>query len=183
MNQNGWIDSQTKGYYLSISSIIRSFNYRFIIRDVLTNNRLYRMGISNTDKCYICKNKVETIEHLYWKCMPIRRLWEQVTNLLYNKLGYNLPMTPSVTLLSILDNNLQEEVPNIGEMVLLITRWYIHNSKCNNAQPNIKGLIYKIAEVEVIERNIAGSKGELSLIKHNNKWANLLNTSVLDTLR
>ena len=30
-----WLDKFTKGYYLSISSIIRSFNYRFLTRDVL----------------------------------------------------------------------------------------------------------------------------------------------------
>ena len=185
LNDTEWMEQFTKGYYLSISSIIRSFNYRFLTRDVLTNNRLFRMGISETDKCYICGEHVETIEHLYWECVPIRILWEGIRNLLYNRLEYELPMTPSVTLLGILDNNnhvILEEIPTIGRMSLLITRWYIHNSKCNNSKPNIKGLVGKISEIELMERNIASSKGEQSLDKHIKKWLDLRDITIEDTL-
>ena len=90
-------------------------------------------------------------------------------NLLCNRLEYELPMTPSLILLGILDNNnyiIQEEIPTIGEMLLPIMRMYIHNSNCNNSKPNIKGLFGKITEIELIECNIASSKGAQALDKH-----------------
>ena len=45
LDDTEWLD---KGYYLSISSIIRSFNYRFLTRDIFTNNRLYKKWVSPT---------------------------------------------------------------------------------------------------------------------------------------
>ena len=81
------------------------------MRDVLTNRKLYRIGRSVTDQCYLCENNEETIEHLYWECTNIKRLWERLKILLYKRLEYNIPMAASVMLFGILPYGTQEDLP------------------------------------------------------------------------
>ena len=66
--------------------------------------------------------------------------------------------------------------------ILLITKWYIHNCKCNVVFPNIRGLLSKILDIEHIEYNIACSKDNKALAKHEKKWLNLKDLGIEDTV-
>ena len=177
-----WLDNLEKYYYLTICSKLRSFNYRFNLRDVMTNDRLKKMGIAQTDLCYLCNKDVESIEHLYWYCGINKKLWEGLRSLIKNRINYILPIDPVTTLLGLDAEGTTEEIPNIVHMLMLITKYYIHNMKCHNACTNIRGLLCKINEVENIERNIAKSKGIKALCTHKNKWENLCNIIYTDSL-
>ena len=78
MSEFEWLDNIARipKCTTSISIRLQSLGYRFMIRDVLTNNRLIHMGKSDTNLCYICKREVESTCHLYWDCPNNKHLWE-----------------------------------------------------------------------------------------------------------
>ena len=63
---------------VSISSKLRSFQYRLLTNAILTNNRLYYLGVKETQLCDFCKATIETCKHLFYDCPKIRPLWEYI---------------------------------------------------------------------------------------------------------
>ena len=60
-----WLENfSTIGNTTAVTQV-RSFAYRFQVRDVMTNNELFKMKLCNTVTCYLCNNSIETITHLY----------------------------------------------------------------------------------------------------------------------
>ena len=49
----------------SISTRIRNFQFKFLHRRVATNTFLFKVGISDTALCYLCKTDKETLIHLF----------------------------------------------------------------------------------------------------------------------
>ena len=48
------------------SSKLRVFNFKFLRRRLSTNDFLYKIGLSDNDKCTFCKRETETLFHLFW---------------------------------------------------------------------------------------------------------------------
>ena len=71
---------------------MRSFQYRLLLRAIVTNKYLYFCKLSQTDKCYFCEVNTETIEHLFWDCSIVKNFWfkvfEKFKDVLNVLLGY-----------------------------------------------------------------------------------------------
>ena len=50
-----------------------------------TQDVLIKKGIINTMSCYLCRAKEESVDHLFFKCLYTRRVWQA----LMSKLGVN----------------------------------------------------------------------------------------------
>ena len=112
MSEFDWLDSIARIPKCTTSTRLQSLGYRFMIRDVLTNNRLIHMGKSDTNLCYICKTEVENISHLYWKCPNNKRLWERLKIYIKDKLGIKTELGPLELLMGILENSSDEGPPS-----------------------------------------------------------------------
>ena len=62
----------------------RSFQYRLLMRSVVTNVHLFRWGILPNNKCSFCVNHVETPHHMLFDCSFVRPLWEEVKTICHN---------------------------------------------------------------------------------------------------
>jgi len=165
-----WLDSFPRIHNCTTSTRLRSLGYRFLIRDVLTNNRLVHMGKVDSIECYLCTTEIETITHLYWGCRKTRRLWERLKEFLFDKTGLLLEMDPVVLLLGISRKNQDEGPPELIYLLSLIVKSYIHSCKCKNIVPNEEGLIYRILNVKKLEYTIAIKKGTAAELSHARKW-------------
>ena len=121
-----WLEKVSTIRHVTAVTQLRSFAYRFQVRDVLTNNRLFKMKLCDTAMCYICKNAVETISHLYWDCERNKRLWERLKELLFQALGFNLTLNPKICLLELMDDT-NKPLPPFIRQILLLCKQYIHN--------------------------------------------------------
>ena len=63
---------------VTIESRTRDFQYKILNRILFTNKMLFKMKISDTDKCTFCNEEEETIEHLLNTCKYILPFWKEV---------------------------------------------------------------------------------------------------------
>ena len=47
-------------------------------QSIATNTFLFKVGISDTALCYLCKSDKETLIHLFWECLVMKTFWERV---------------------------------------------------------------------------------------------------------
>lgn len=52
------------------------FVWKTMIKRVLTQSRLCKMGILQTSQCYLCWNGTKTLDHLYFDCAFTKDVWE-----------------------------------------------------------------------------------------------------------
>jgi len=149
-----WLDDFKTIYKCTTSTKLRNFDYRFRIRDVLTNTRLYKMGISSTEQCYLCGDK-ESIIHLYWECEYNKRLWERLKNIISNA-NLQIPNKSEC----MLGRDEESTVEDIVYLLCTITKKFIHDGKCNKLKPNINRLISNIISVKDSEEKLARKKGK-----------------------
>ena len=131
LNELDWLDCFPLLYNCTTATKLRSLGYRFLIRDVLTNNRLFHMGKVETTLCYICKLEIETIHHLYWECPNNKRLWERLKYYIEEKFTWKVLVDPIEMLMGISTLDHTQPMPEVFNLLCLITKKYIHSSKCN----------------------------------------------------
>ena len=61
-----------------IDARVRSFQYKILNNILYLNIKLRTFGLSNTQLCYFCKMEEETISHLFYYCIHIQDIWNQV---------------------------------------------------------------------------------------------------------
>ncbi len=47
------------------------------------------MKLTNSNSCTFCNIYIETIEHLFWECINVRKFWRQLEAKFYESCGYN----------------------------------------------------------------------------------------------
>jgi len=163
-----WLDSFKIIYKCTQAIKIRNFDYRFRIRDILTNSKLYKMGLSDTEECYMCGER-ETILHLYWDCKYNKRLWERLKNIISNaKLA-----TPGKIecLLSLYDT--ENNTNNIKHFLCTLTKKYIHDSKCNKRKTSVYGLLNYFKTIKDLEEKTSSREGIKKYRKIKRLWHNI----------
>ena len=132
------------------------------------------MKLSDTAMCYICKNAVETISHLYWDCERNKRLWERLKELLFQALGFNLTLNPKICLLQLMDDT-NKPLPPFIRQILLLCKQYIHNCKCRATVPDFIGFKHSLNWVIRLEKIINLNKANTGETLHNwNKLSDYL---------
>ena len=149
LEENIWLGNFKNIYKSTVSVKVRNFEYRFQIRDILTNVRLQKMKIKDSDLCTFCVNGPETVLHLYWDCHYSRRLWERLKDWLediYNMTGNNIPR---YYLLGITNTN--KQVPIFVYFMSILTKMFIHRCKNTDIKPTIQDLKKYIQQTEKLE--------------------------------
>ena len=128
---------------------LRSFQYKILQRCLTTNKFLNICKISD-DKCYFCNKEVETLEHLFWDCTEVKKLWLSVIDTL----------EPYINLREVIDNKSVLLGINSGENksltnhIINIIKRYIYVIKYSEKQLSYHGALAKVREAFNIEQNI-----------------------------
>ena len=174
INELDWLDCLPRIHTYTTSTRLRALGYRFLVRDVLTNNKLIHMKKTDSILCYLCKSETETISHLYWECAHTKRLWERLKLFIFDNLDWEIDLNPVETLMGVTREETSEEMPLLFNLLCLITKNYIHSCKCRNKIPDERGLIWNIIYVRNMEFDIAQKKGKGAILRDARKWLNLM---------
>ena len=170
--QDIWVQNFMNIQKATISVKIRNFEYRYQLRDILSNVRLKKMKIKDSELCTFCNNSTETIRHLYWDCYYTRRLWERLKVWLLNVNDIPDDFSPRYCLLGITEGN--NYVPTFVYFMCILTKMFIHYCKNTNTRPTTSDLKKYIKNIESTERNIATGKGRKPLLNHLAKWSDFI---------
>ena len=60
----------------TLETKLREFQFKILNRIVFTNEKRFRFGMAEPDKCVCCQTEVESIEHLLFSCKISSVFWE-----------------------------------------------------------------------------------------------------------
>ena len=73
-----WKDIYLNNVLATSSMRYRSIQYKIITRTHVTQNLLYRIGISESGYCVRCREVKENIEHKFWHCPIVQTFWKTI---------------------------------------------------------------------------------------------------------
>ena len=134
-------------------NIIKEFQYKLLNRILPTNNLLFKMDKTDSNKCSFCNLYKESIVHLFYDCLIVKNLWliveqalERVDGIVRELtckdiiLGYQLQNSPK---LNVIINN-----------VILHVKFYVWKCKILNYVPSYNKLKEFIDVHKILESNL-----------------------------
>ena len=79
--------------HISISSRLRSFQFRFLHRAIVLNIHLFHWGITDSKRCSMCSKEDETLKDLFFKCDIVSEIWQQTECFIHNTTGQEVFFT------------------------------------------------------------------------------------------
>lgn len=99
-NPNFWMDICTNTFTMTSNGNLQLIQYKTLHRFHLTQNRLHKMKLSDTDICSQCiLGSTDNYLHATWDCTPVNTFWISVTDSLSVILGCRIPLDPTLCLL------------------------------------------------------------------------------------
>ena len=144
----------------------RSFQYRLMMRAVVTNAHLYRWKIKNDNLCTFCSKEKETYTHLFVMCEKVHELWIQLERLMLKTNNDEIQFNVE----NVLFNRIAKSSRSVKNFLCLITKQYIYRQRCYQAVPSFIELRNIIFNVKNTEMYIARKNDKMK--KHVKKWGN-----------
>ena len=126
---------------------------------------LFKFGKVTSPRCSFCKLHDETIMHLFYDCLIVKKLWNQLKSILSNNLIFPI-RTPQSAILGFWYLDTNEHL--ILNRLPLIFIMYINNAR-TTGYLNISFLLIYIKDIKDTEKNNAKRR-----TKFNKKWKNAL---------
>ena len=152
----------------TIYTKLRSFQFKVIHNILYTNEKLHKIGYSDTSSCTFCKKNTQTLLHLFVECENIRPLWKQITDELLQPYGIKRLSNKDILL-----GILVEKQNNVINHIIMEAKYYIYTCKLEKCLPIYNRLINRLKITESIEREIAW-KSERKNTVHVHKWHHLM---------
>ena len=130
-----WTNIYKKCYKTTIDCKLKWFQIRLIHRLLPTNRYLYLRHINDNNRCSFCGREEETIRHLFWSCVFVKRFWCNVQNMLIEKCPFivNLNLSEELVLFGHKENMFTDKV---FDLILLSAKYFIYTNKFSHSIPN-----------------------------------------------
>ena len=112
------------------------FQTKLLYRILATRSYLYKINITDNDKCLDCGEK-ETILHMFVECNNVKNFWSLIEQNIYKTLKIKLTLNKFDIIFGYHPNG-QNRIP--VNAIILITKKYIHDTKCQSNTPSVFNL-------------------------------------------
>ena len=170
LSENDWATIYSIPFFATIEVKLRSFQISLNHFYFFTNEKLFTIGRSETNKCYFCENEIETIIHLFVECPYVVPLWRQIETLL-EKLEFRHQLNDFTKIFGFYQSTYATNF-EIANHILMTAKHHIHMCKYKKTIPTVASLMKSISDTEYLERQIALSKNKI--LSHEKKWRNYL---------
>ena len=93
-----------------------------IINQILPTQK-YKLNISKSAKCYLCKRSVETLTHLFYECPMLNELWNFVESVLFQLIGCQVKVSIKAILFNIFKPH---AITRFNELLMLLVNGSFH---------------------------------------------------------
>ena len=134
------------------------FQFKIIHNILPTQMSLYRDGISENDTCPLCKNEIQTLNHLLVTCVETTSFWKTFQNWWYEKTHETIRLDQSKILYGFFEKTSHWQPLNY---LILLAKYYIF---CTNGQQDelcFESFLLRVKEKLQILREIANAKKSL----------------------
>ena len=146
----------------------RMFQYKVLHNILYANKMLFKFEKVTSPQCFFCKLHDETIMYLFYDCIIVKELWNQLKSVLSKNLIFSI-CTPQSAIFGFWDLDTNEHL--ILNQLLLIFKMYISNARTTGYLSISYLLIYiigiKDTAKKLCENNAKRRK------KFDKKWKNV----------
>ena len=157
-----WSDIYTLTKKVTRDTKLILFQYQIISRYLTTNSKLWYFKIRNDNRCTFCKTEKEDISHLFWECVKVQEIYENILRWLQCEYNFKMKITKQAILIGVFPVN-ENKIENI--LVLLLKRC-IYINRCQNK-------VLNITSVKEFIKNYIQIEKEADYTKWYNKWGQL----------
>ena len=136
----------------AVSTKLRSFQFKFLHRRIATNSFLFKIRISDTALCYLCKTDEETLIHLYWECSVTKSFGQSVKEFFVTI--HLIPASHVLDMYECLGFGGEEDDVLLNHC-LLLARYYIHCCKFKNVSSCIGEYVQRLKFNFKIEKQVS----------------------------
>ena len=130
---------------------------------------LFKSGKVTAPRCSFCKLHDETTMHLFYDCLIVKELWNQLKSILPNNPIF-LICTPQSAIFGFWDLDTNEHL--ILNHLLLIFKMYIYNER-TTGYLNVSNLLTYIKGIKDTKKKLCENNAKRRK-KINKKWKNVL---------
>ena len=136
---------------MKTSAYYKYFQFKFLHSRTVTNEKLYKMGISDTKFCKTCGNVIDTMKHAFLECQSSIDIWVKVEQWLRQKICPSLKLSDIDKIFGYQTKN------HVINKIILFTKVTIFNNRKdgkNTRLITIKKLLYNELRMEGYEANL-----------------------------
>lgn len=150
--------------HITYCTKLRFFQYRMLGKTLTTNVKVSKWNEEVSDRCTFCKEKPETLYHLFIDCPCTKKLWKALTKWL----GYfhDIKIILSKELIILCDSRIRNA--KLINFVLMVTKYYIYKTRSLGGKIKFIDLMVDINKFKQIELLIAKRNDEL--YRYARKW-------------
>ena len=148
-------------------SKLRLFQYRVLTKSLTTNYIRNKWDNTISPKCSFCTREQETVTHILFECDNTKILWQQWQKMIKHFFNVEVPLTKRFCLLT----DYKDSCRNIVVLTAAVLKQYIYASKCRNITPTFVGLMARLSDLYVVDKNIAYNNNKTKQFYQ--KWGNL----------
>jgi len=161
VNDNEWSNIYIMPFKSTYDVKIRIFQYKINLNCLMTNTRLHKMNLIDSNKCTFCNNHPENLRHLFWDCICVTKIWNDF------KIWYKIHVNSDIELnykniIFGLDSD------PIANLCLILIKRVIYNSRFKKQSPSFISFKYLIKFHYKLEKQIAINNN--TMYKFMDKW-------------
>ena len=167
-----WNQIYSIPFSCTIEVKLRSFQFSINHLYYFSNDKLHRIGKSQTPNCTFCKTEIETVTHIFLYCPHVLSLWDYFEHIFIRLRGHISDINDLTKLIGFY-KEIENKDYNIINHILIVLKHFLHICRLKETQPSVAGFKARILDTEYLERQIATRKHKLEC--HTYKWEHLLN--------
>ena len=148
-----------------IESSLRAFQYSILLRTIPTNKYLMRCNLVNNDKYFFCEINIESIEHLFFFCLIVRKFLFVVLGKIDAPLEIINGISASDFLLGYISGSLHN---SINYLIILIKR-FVFLTKINQNNLHLRRFAKMVRHYYELENTVV-LHNFVNMKKHMMKW-------------
>ena len=133
---------------------LQSLQYQIIHRYFPCRYNLSKWYHTNEENCNTCTNKRDTIEHFFYECIPVKKLWEDLTKWFKNATLTSFPLGCLDVLFGVSNNN-NETYLNALNFCIILCKAFISQQKSKLQDITLHLFLKKLSKRLESEKYIA----------------------------
>jgi len=161
IDDDEWNNIYLRPFNSCLEVKLRMFQYKINVNCLMTNKRLCKMNITDSDRCSFCNNHSEDMKHLFWDCNCVKSIWNDFDDWYHRYFNIDIDLNYKLILFGIGSDPLLN-------LCLILMKRVIYNSKFKKQTPSFISFKCMVNFHYNLEKQIAMKCG--TMYKFFKKW-------------
>ena len=136
-------------YLVASETYVWSLQYRVLNFILFTNDKLFKIGLSDSDKCSFCGTYTENLYHLFFNCSSVQAFWNVLTLWWFDLSGKYLTLSLKDIMVGLLQRK------DLQNYLIILGKLTIWECRKNNTSPIFGLFLHNVEVKKQVEKIIA----------------------------